>query len=193
MEDGKILDLYWDRDQRAISETSAKYGGMCTVIAENILANRPDAEECVNDTYLVLWNSIPPQRPSVFSAFTAKITRYLAIKRLKFIYAQKRSINLSVSISELDGCVPSYQIEDGVIDKEVLSEIIEKFILSLSEQNQYIFLRRYFFFVPVSVIAKTLLVSENTVKSSLLRSRRKLKVVLEKEGIFTEKEKEKQR
>lgn len=169
MEDGKILDLYWDRDQRAISETSAKYGGMCTLIAENILANRLDAEECVNDTYLVLWNSIPPKRPSVFLAFTAKITRYLAIKRLNYIYAQKRTLNLTVSLSELESCIPSCCIEEETIDRQVITDIIKDFLLSLSEQNRYVFLRRYFYFDSVSEIAKKLHVSESAVKSSMDR------------------------
>ena len=193
MEDERILDLYWERDQRAISETSAKYGERCSVIAENILSDRFDAEECVNDTYLEIWNSIPPKRPSFFSAFIAKITRNLAMKRIEYLYAKKRSVNAAVSFSELDGCVPQNAVEDQVVNAQVLKNCMEGFLLDLSVQNRYIFLRRYFIFDPVSEIAENLQLSESAVKSSLLRSRKKLKAILEKEGIFTEKEKEKQR
>lgn len=188
MEDEKILDLYWERNQCAIAETAVKYGAICSLIAESILFDKFDAEECVNDTYLVLWNTIPPKRPSVFSAFTAKITRNLAIKRLNYIYAQKRTLNLTVSLSELESCIPSGCIEEETIDRQVITDIIKDFLLSLSEQNRYVFLRRYFYFDSVSEIAKKLHVSESTVKSSLLRSRKKLKIVLEKEGVFAKVE-----
>ena len=188
MEDERILDLYWERDQRAIVETSAKYGEMCSVIAENILSDKLDAEECVNDTYLELWNSIPPKRPNFFGAFITKITRNLAMKRIEYLYAKKRSVNAAVSLSELDGCVPPNAVEDDVVNEQVLKSCIEGFLLDLSEQNRYIFLRRYFFFDPVSEIAEKLQLSESAVKSSLLRSRKKLKAILEKEGVFAKVE-----
>ena len=184
MEDKKIIDLYWERNQRAIPETSSKYGQMCTQIAENILSDKRDAEECVNDTYLGLWNAIPPTRPRSFSAFVAKITRNLAIKRTEFLYAQKRTANATVSFSELDGCVPQNSVEDEAINSQLIKACIEDFILGLPPQSRYIFLRRYFFFDSVSDIAVKLGIGESAVKSSLLRSRKKLKVILNKEEIY---------
>ena len=179
MEDGKIIELFWNRDQRAINETSVKYGGMCVQIAGNILQSKQDAEECVNDTYFELWNVIPPTIPRIFSAFVAKVTRNLALKRIEYLFAKKRTVDVAVSFSELNGCVPKIDYEDVVVNELALRSCMENFLCSLSEQNRYVFLRRYFYFDSVSEIAKKLHVSESAVKSSLLRSRKKLKIVLE--------------
>lgn len=184
MEDGKIIELFWNRDQRAIDETSVKYGGMCVQIAGNILQSKQDAEECVNDTYFELWNVIPPTLPRIFLAFVAKVTRNLALKRIEYLFAKKRTVDVAVSFSELNGCVPKIDYEDVVVNELALRSCMENFLCSLSEQNRYVFLRRYFYFDSVSEIAKKLHVSESAVKSSLLRSRKKLKTVLESSGIY---------
>ena len=110
------------------------------------------------------------------------------MKRIEYLYAKKRSVNAAVSLSELDGCVPQNAVEDDVVNGQILKKCIEDFILDISPQNRYIFLRRYFFFDPVSEIAENLQLSESAVKSSLLRSRKKLKAILEKEGVFAKVE-----
>ncbi|MBR6772038.1 MAG: sigma-70 family RNA polymerase sigma factor [Clostridia bacterium] len=182
MEDERIIDLYWDRNQQAIVETSGKYGDMCFRIAENMLFDRLDAEECVNDTYLGVWNAIPPSRPKVFSSFIARITRNLAMKKLTFLNAKKRAANLSVALSELDTCVSGDLSEDEMLDKQALSECMEAFLRTLSPQSRRIFLCRYFLFESLEEISKRVRISESAVKSSLSRDRNKLKVFLENAG-----------
>lgn len=179
MEDERIIDLYWDRNQQAIVATSEKYGGMCVQIAENMLFDRQDAEECVNDTYLGVWNAIPPSRPKVFSAFIAKITRNLAMKKLTYLNAKKRAANLTVSLSELDTCVPGELTEETILDKQALTECIEAFLRTLSPQSRRIFLCRYFLFESTEKIAESAQISEAAVRSSLARTRNKLKIFIE--------------
>lgn len=184
MEDERIIDLYWARDQRAIAETSDKYGHMCTRIAENMLFDRQDAEECVNDTYLGVWNAVPPARPGVFSAFIARITRNLAMKRLTWLNAKKRGTNLTVSLSELEECIPDSLAENDTVEKQALTECIERFLRTLSPRGRSIFLCRYFLFDSPEEISKKLRISTSAVKSSLSRNRNKLRIFLENEGLM---------
>ena len=183
MDDSLIIDLYWQRDQRAISETSVKYGAYCSSIAYGVLGDRQDAEECVNDTWLRAWDSMPPQRPNRLSAFLGRITRNLALDRYDYNHASKRSGPLDQLLSELSDCIP-YQRDDYA--QLELTELLNKFLRSLPEQQRNLFLRRYWYCASMQELGKRYRMSESAVKSSLFRTRNKLKTYLEKEGVGIE-------
>lgn len=183
MEDSKIIQLYWDRDESAIPATSEKYGAYCTTIARNILKNEEDTEECVNDTYLYAWNAMPPQRPSVLSAFLGRITRNLSFNRYKLLHTQKRGGGeLPLILSELGDCVSGKESVEQEIDrKELLSEI-NGFLAGLSKEKRQMFVRRYWYAESVRELAKRYDVSEGSVTMALKRVREQLKEVLTKRG-----------
>lgn len=184
MEDQKIVALYWERSERAISETANKYGKYCYHIAHNILCSREDSEECVNDTYMRAWNSMPQQRPAMLKAFLGKITRNLALNRYKSLTAEKRNAGqVPAALEELRDCVPSADDTEQLIDDLALAEALDRFLASLAIEQRKIFMRRYWYLCSVREIAEGLGVSESKVKMSLLRSRNELKKRLEKEGI----------
>lgn len=187
MDDSTIVDLYWQRDERALAETAAKYGPYCMKISMNILNDRQESEENVNDTYLQAWNAIPPHRPAGLSSFLGKIARNLALNRHKAAQAQKRGAGqLDLSLDELDDCVPqAMQVED-TINGKVLSEAISAFLWTQSPEARRMFVWRYFYCEPVADIARRFAVSESKVKSALLRTRNKLRLYLESEGFIHE-------
>ena len=131
MDDLQIIELYFARDEQAIKETDRKYGKMCFRVAKNLLFNNEDSEECVNDTYLTVWNKIPPTRPNNFTAFICKITRNLSLKRLEISNAMKRSADAIISLSEIETTLPDYSIAQGVEDEE-LAKLISAFLWSLT-------------------------------------------------------------
>lgn len=184
MEDTQIIELYFQRSESAISETDLKYGAYCNTIAYNILQNSEDSEECQNDTYLKLWNTIPPTRPSNFKAFIGKITRNLALNIYEKHKAQKRGAgSVELALDELEECIPdasaSVPSEDSVV-----TECLNSFLKSLPTQHRNIFIRRYFYMASVSEIADFFKMNESTVRVSLKRTRDKLKVFFEKEEIY---------
>ena len=183
MEDVKIIELYFERDKKAIDETAAKYGGLCMSISMNILGVREDAQECVNDTYLKTWESIPPHRPSLLSAFVGKIARNLSINRLSRNTAAKRGGSQGALIlDELSGIVSgSGSVEEEAEAKEMIRDI-NAFIGTLSEEQRYIFLRRYWYCDSIGDIAKSCKKSSNAVTVSLARTRGKLKEYLTERG-----------
>lgn len=181
MDDEKIIDLYWSRDETAIAETDKKYGITCLNLANKILYNLQDAEECVSDTYYGLWNAIPPTRPHFFPAFIAKITRNLAMKKITYANAKKR-VSVSISFHELEDYITSSNIIDENIQEEELAKIIEIFLKNLDYESRNIFLRRYWFFDSIIEIAQRFSISESKVKSQLYRVRSKLKKYLEQKG-----------
>lgn len=184
MDDKGILDLYWARQENAICETAAKYGRYCHCIAYNILRNNEDSEECVNDTYLKAWETIPPQRPDMLSVYLGKITRRLSLNRYKFNHAQKRgSGQVALVLEELQTCIPSINNTEHLADDMVLTEILNRFLAGLSPESRMFFMRRYWYLSAVREIAADFSVSESKVKMSLSRSRDKLRTLLEKEGI----------
>ncbi len=184
MEDRQIIDLYWERSENAISETDAKYGKYCHTIAFNILHNTEDSEECVNDTYLKAWNTIPTLRPERFSAFLAKITRNLSLHKYEHNTATKRTLSeTAVALDELADCVPADERTEDVVDEMVLTEILNRFLTELSVENRKIFMRRYWYLSSIKEIAADFGMTESKIKMVLLRSRNALKKVLEKEGI----------
>ncbi len=183
MEDKRIVELYFSRNERAIEETAAKYGKYCFSIAHNILSNREDAEECVNDTYMDAWNQIPPTRPKSLSLFLGKITRRISIDRWRRRNAQKRGGGeMDLVLDELYQCIPDHSnVEQEYAFKE-LTATINTFVGTLPATEQRVFLCRYWYLDSIRDIAKRFRFSESKVKSMLLRTREKLKKHLQKEG-----------
>lgn len=185
MNDEKIIALYWQRDENAISETKAKYGRYCYSIAYNILHNSEDAEECENDTYLDAWDCIPPHRPNCFSVFLGTITRRISLDKWRRKNADKRGGGETVvSLGELEECIPSGMSIDCEISANELAVLITEFLRTLPESECNVFLRRYWHFDSVEEICKRYGYGKSKVKMILLRARQKLLAHLEKEGIF---------
>lgn len=184
MDDTQIVELYWARKEAAIEETEAKYGSYCRSIAGNILQNQDDAEECVNDTWLGAWNSMPPHRPSVLSTFLGKLTRRISIDKWRRATAKKRGDGqLPLVLSELKDCVSDGKSIEEETERKLLAEVIAAFVKSLPETEQKVFLCRYWYMDSVSAIATRFRFSESKVKSMLSRTREKLRIRLEKEGL----------
>ena len=184
MDDEKIVQLYWNRDEQAIPATSEKYGAYCASIARNILGNPEDAEECVNDTWLGAWKSMPPHRPERLSAFFGKITRNLSLNRFKKYSAEKRGYGQTeLVLSELEDCISDNTSVEQIIDEQILVQSLNEFLYAQPEQKRNIFIRRYWYLYPVRDIATAYGISESKVASLLFRMRNDLKTHLEKEGI----------
>ena len=183
MEDRQIIELYWQRKEAAISESDKKYGNYCFTLSDNILKNHEDAEECVNDTWLRAWNSMPPQRPERLRMFFAKITRNLSFDRYDANTAQKRGgSETTLVLEELSECLASdSDVEAEALD-DALGECIRSFVSSLSVRDGNIFVRRYFFTEPVREIAQRYGMSPNHVMVVLSRTRKRLRALLEQEG-----------
>lgn len=183
MEDTQIVQLYWARDQKAITETVTKYGNYCTSIAKNIPGNNEDAEECVNDTYMNAWNSMPPYRPNMLSTFLGKITRNLSFNRYKHNHADKRGgSELSAVLAELSECVSGKDNIEQEIDYKELVKSIDSFLDTLSTKKRNMFICRYWYTESISEIAKQFNMRENTVSMTLNRIRLKLHKYLIEEG-----------
>lgn len=187
MEDDKIIALYWQRNEDALRETAAKYGSYCMKLSMNILNDPQESEENVSDAYLHTWNAIPPQRPQKLLAFLAKITRSLAINRYRAARAQKRGGDtVALSLEELDFCTPDRTKTEDTVDAAALSDCISRFLHRQGEDARRIFMRRYFHCETIEEIARRFGVSEAKVKSSLFRTREKLRKHLESEGFVYE-------
>lgn len=182
MDDLRIIELYFARDEQAIRETDAKYGKLCRNIAYNILNNPEDSEECVNDTYLGVWNAIPPTRPNNFMSFVCKISRNLSLKKLEFMKREKRSQAVTVSLDELEAILPDGKIVPDVSDED-LGKLISRFLRSQKEDARNVFIRKYYFFDSIREIAQRYSFTESKVKNMLFYTRNKLKDYLIKEGV----------
>ena len=182
MNDLEIIELYFKRDEKAITETDAKYGRLCHSIANNILHNEQYSEECVNDTYIGIWNAIPPTRPNNFMSFVCKITRNLSLKRLEAMVRQKRSAATIVSLDELAEILPDENIATGVSDGDI-AKAISCFLRNENEDVRNVFMRKYYFFDSIGDIAQRFGFTESKVKSMLFHTRNKLKEYLIKEGV----------
>ena len=182
MDDLNIIELYFSRDEQAIKETDAKYGKLCHSIAYNILKNTEDSKECVNDTYMGVWNAIPPTRPNSLISFVCKITRNLSLKRLETQSRQKRSQAILISLDELAEVLPDESIASGVSDEDI-GKLISNFLRNEKEDIQNVFIRKYYFFDSIGDIALRYSFTENKVRNMLYRTREKLKNYLMKEGI----------
>ena len=182
LDDKTIIQHYWDRNECAISETDEKYGAFCCSIAENILENKEDAKECVNDTYLKTWNSLPPHWPKIFPAFIGRIVRNLAFNRYNSERTLKRGGGqISIALDELDECIPD-KCSDFVCDESELSEVIDSFLDTLSKKNRQIFVLRYWYTENISYISRIMNMTENNVSVVLNRLRKKLHKYLSERG-----------
>ncbi len=177
MDDQTILDLYFARNEDAIRETERRYGALCRTVALNILRDTGDAEECVNDTYIKTWNAIPPARPSSLSAFLCRITRNLALDRVRKKTRQKRNADLTVSLEELADCIPMRDEEVGE-----LPALLNQFLGRLDATERQIFVGRYFHACPVKTLARLHGLTPKAVTSRLARTREKLRSFLEERG-----------
>lgn len=183
--DSEIVELYFQRSESAVRETDRKYRSYLNAIAYNILRSKEDSEECVNDTYMKVWNSIPPERPKSFRGFIAKITRNLAINTCAMKKREKRiPEDAKVPLSELEGIIGNFPDIYAIIDAKRTGEIISGYIDALSDRSAYIFLSRYFFAMTVDEIAAKLLCSRSTVNKELAKIKKELKEKLDKEGVL---------
>lgn len=187
MEDKDIVDLYWQRDEKAISETAEKYGRYCYSIAYNILSDNEDAEESVNDTFLNAWRSMPPHRPAVLSTFLGKITRFICLKKWRSKRTQKRGGgNIDLVYEELSECITANSTVADELEKAETAKMINAFLDTLPISEQNVFVCRYWYFDSISAISIQFGFSESKVKSMLHRTRKKLKTKLSQEGVLIE-------
>jgi RNA polymerase sigma-70 factor (ECF subfamily) len=183
MDDTNIIALYWERNERAIAETDFKYSRYLFSIAYNIVHDKQDCEECLNDTYIGAWNAMPPSKPNVLKAFLTTITRRIAIKRYHSNTRQSRiPSEMTVSLSELEDFIAGDGDVDADFDADRLGHIISEFVHSLSDRRQFIFISRYYVSEPVNTIARDLHLSRSMVNKELASIRKTLKEKLEKEG-----------
>ena len=181
--DESIIELYWNRDEKAISETDKKYGRYLYAIAYNIVHDDLDSEECLNDTYIGTWNQIPPTRPNIFQVFLAKITRNHAINKFKKSRASKRiPSELIVSLDELDDCLPASPSVEEELEAHRIAELLNTYLEGLSRQEQLLFVCRYYYADRVSEIARITGINERTVYRILEAMRDGLKKKLTEEG-----------
>lgn len=175
MDDEKIVQLYWDRDEKAIPATADKYGRYCTSIARNILGSCEDAEECVNDTYWKAWNTMPPHRPDILSAFLGKLTRNLSLNRYRHDTAEKRGgSQTAVILDEIAEFVSDADSVEREIDRKELVRAMNAFLGTLSAEKRWIFVRRYWYFDSVADLASRFGMTKNNVSVTLNRLRLKL-------------------
>lgn len=181
MEDSMIVDLYWERSEDAITETDRKYGRMLRKLASQLVPSDEDAAECVSDTYLAAWNSMPTQRPSMLGAFLSKIARRISVTAYRKRHAEKRGGYAELT-SELSECVPSDFDLERAVDSRRMAKLLDDFVRSLDNEKRYIFLRRYFYGDDLTTIAAALGIGVGKVKTVLHRLRKSLQKALEKEG-----------
>lgn len=180
MDDASIISLFLDRDEQAIAEMKRKYGKLCYYVAGNILSQYEDTEECVNSAYYEIWNNIPPDNPNDFRSYLCRIVRNIAINRLKYLSAEKRNPQFTVSIDEISETVPSD--DDKRVSDDALADAISRFLRTQDEKHRNVFIRRYWLGDSLAQIAANYGMNEKTVATYLFRSRKKLKAFLQKEG-----------
>ena len=183
MEDNEIIELFWQRSQRAIAETDQKYGGRLHTLSMNILHDRQDAEECVNDTYHATWNTLPPERPNYFFAYLAKLARNFSFGKYDYYHAQKRCVTVVELSDEIENCIPAPNDLEQKLDSKEIGRIISTFLYEQSSEMRAVFVRRYWYMDPIKDIAEMFQISESKVKSILFRMRNKLREHLEEEDI----------
>lgn len=185
MEDSKIVDLFFERSEQALTELSDKYEKLCKKISINILGNEEDALECINDSYLGVWNTIPPEKPDNLKYYLLRIVRNSSLKRFHSNTAEKRNSFYDVALQELQECLPDENtIERKLLSNEI-SDLLNSFLESQNKVNRIIFVRRYYFNDSIAEISKRVNMTENNVSVRLNRMRKSLKNHLEKEGIKT--------
>lgn len=182
MEDLEIVGLFFKRDEKAISETAAKYGAYCYNIALNILSINEDAEECVNDTYVHTWNSIPPQKPDRLGAWLGRVVRNIAYDLWKKNHRQKRYAGMEEILNELEDCIPSPDTVEREIEEQELTEAVNIWLASLAKKDRILFVRRYWNGESVNALAEKAGISPAAMTKRMYRLRQGLKSTLEKEG-----------
>lgn len=182
MDDSAIVELYHQRDERAIAESDKKYGAMCRSIAMRLLGRRADVEECVNDTWHAAWNQMPPYRPKALGAFFGRITRNLAISRWRRDHARKRDEGMEVLLSELEDCIPTPNTVEEKMERQRLAQLISDWLDGLEEKDRRLFIRRYWFDDPVKALAAERGEGANATSQRLLRLRKELRTFLELKG-----------
>ncbi len=184
MQDAQIIELYWARSEQAIVESQKSYGNYCRSIAYRILYDDGDADECVNDTWLKAWNAMPPKRPGRLAVFLGTITRNLSIDRWKGKHTVKRGKGqMMLALDELAECVPDGHNTEEAVEAARLERLINDFLSALPQRERNVFLRRYWYVEEYSAIAQRYQMKLGTVKTTLFRTREKLKKYLEKEGV----------
>lgn len=184
MEDERLIELFFERSEQAVSGLSDKYGGLCTKLACNILSSREDAEECVNEAYLGVWNSIPPQRPEKLSAYVLRIVRNLALKRVHYNSALKRGSSCTSSIEELSDFIPSGTDTENEYDAKLASAAINSFLAGLGRDERVLFVRRFWYNEDIGSLAELFGTSSHNISVRLNRTKNKLRKHLEKEGVY---------
>lgn len=184
IEDEKIIDLFFARDEQAICELDIKYGGLLRSLSQNILGVKQDAEECVNSAYLGAWNAIPPARPSPLLPYVLKIVRNISLKLYRHKTAEKRSRNVTVAFEELEACLADLKTAEDALEAKRLARLIESFLDTLTAENRVIFMRRYWFSDSCSDIAKRVGITEKNVTVRLTRIRSRLKAYLTEREVF---------
>ncbi len=182
MEDIQIVDLYWQRDETAIEKTDEKYGKLCYRLANNILQQNEDSEECVNDTYMKIWNSIPNDRPNYFSAYICTITKRLALDKMRYLKRNRRYSPYDVSIDELRDIVSGRETPEDELMARMAIKSVNHFLEGLSTRNRNVFIRRYWYYDSVEDISEMFNMKQNTVATILFRTRKALKEYLRKDG-----------
>ncbi len=182
MDDSQIIELYWARKEEAIACTEEVYGRKLYVLSDRILRSREDAQECVNDTYLNTWRAIPPTRPTYFFAFLASICRHLSLNRLDWNHAARRNGEVVSLSQEMELCIPDSRREQELEGRE-LGKLLDAFLETLPQESRLVFLRRYWYMDTIGEIGARYGMTESKVKMQLHRTRGKLRLFLEKEGI----------
>lgn len=180
MDDKKIIELLFDRSETALDEIAQKYAGLYKGIARKTLRNESDVEECANDVLLAVWNSIPPNRPDSLAAYICKLSRRIGVSKVRYNTRQKRSTDYTVMLSELDDCIPAAPAEEC---NEAVAHVLNEFVRGLAPDVRILFIRRYVYLESVADLAKRFEISENNVSAKLYRARKRLKKILEKEGL----------
>lgn len=184
LEDSQIITLYFRRSEQAIQETDNKYGHYCFQIASRILLSPEDGEECVSDTYLTAWNSIPPTRPASLAPYLGKITRHIALDRWRRRFAQKRGGGeTALALEELEECLPGKDTPEEALHRKEFRAGLNRFLGSLPEQERVIFVSRYWYLRSIREISEGTGLSEGSIKTRLFRTRSKLRTFLQKEEL----------
>ena len=181
MDDEKIIEMFFDRSEQAVSETEKKYGKYCYSISYRILNSNEDSEECVNDTWLSAWNAIPPKKPESLRGFLGRICRNISLDRLDFLSAEKRNKSVTEAFEELELFLSGK--EENIPEEIFMRETVNNFLKSLDQKTRIIFMRRYWYFCSVEEIADSMGITENNVRVTLHRTKLKMRSFLEKEGI----------
>ncbi len=184
MEDEKIMDLYWQREESAVAETAKKYGHYCQTIAYNILNDYEDAMECENDAYIALWNTIPPKRPLYFKAFLASVVRNISFSKYDYNSAKKRNSRFDLVLSELEECLVTKEDVASSYEEGEIATYISDYLKTLEKTKRQVFVRRYYYSDSIAMISRQFGISESKVKSMLFRIRNNLRRYLEKEGVW---------